>query len=138
MHGEAMNSNEAINPNEAIERALDLKIVQALETRPTVAIPSGFAALVASRLPARRSAQGFASRSAMTLRPTHYGQWVMVASLVALVATLMALLASHFGNTPAGLALEWIVYAQFLALAAWFGLRRVNVFSSLWPRRSGR
>lgn len=138
MHSEAMNSNEAVNPNEAIERALDMKIVQALETRPEVAVPSGFAARVASRVPARGPAHGYAARRTITLHPTHYGQWAMAASLVVLAVTLVALLVNGFGDTPIGLAVVWIVYAQLLALAVWFGLRRVNVFSYLWPRRFGR
>ena len=138
MHGEAMNSNEDVNREAENEKALDMRIVQALETRPEVAIAGDFAARMASRVPARGAAHGFAARRDVPLHPTHYGQWAMVASAVVLAVALVALLGNGFGNTAIGLAVVWIVYAQLLALAVWFGLRRVNVLAHLWPRRSGR
>jgi len=138
MHGEAMNSNEDVNREAENEKALDMRIVQTLESRPGVAIPAGFAARVASRVPARGPAHGFAARRDVPLHATHYGQWAMAASLVVLAVALVALLVNGFGNTAIGLAVVWIVYAQLLALAVWFGLRRVNVLAHLWPRRSGR
>lgn len=138
MYGEDMNPNEAINPEEALQKALDAKldakIVQALETQPEVAIPAGFAARVASQVPARRPA----ARRTVLLRPTHYGLKAMAASLIALAVMLVALLANHFGHTAIGQAMEWIIYSQFLVLAAWFGVYRVNIFSALWPNRAGK
>lgn len=132
MHGETTNSMETT------ERALDLKMVQALEARPEVAVPVGFAARVAGQLPARNHVRGLVARRAVTLHPTHYGQWAMVASLAVLALTLAGLLASRFGGTTAGLVVEWVFYTQLLALIVWFGLRRVNIFTALWPHRSGR
>ncbi|GGA75431.1 hypothetical protein GCM10011507_28490 [Edaphobacter acidisoli] len=135
MHGEPVNNpNEAINLEEALLQALDTKIVQALEMQPEVAIPANFAARVASQVPVRRSA----IRRAVLLRPTHYGLKAMVASLVALAVILVALLANHFGHTAIGQVMEWIIYSQFLLLAVWFGVYRVNIFSALRPHRAGK
>lgn len=134
MHGEAMNPNEAISPQEALEKALDAKLVQALEARPEIMIPAGFAARVASKVPARRPAM----RRAVLLRPTRYGLKTMAASLVALVVILIALLANHFGHTAIGLTVEWIIYAQLLLLCVWFGLRRAGMSWSLWAYRAGK
>lgn len=132
MHGESMNPDEAINPEEALLEAMDAKIVQALEQQPEVAIPAGFAARVASQVPAARPA----SRRAVLLPPTHYAKWTMAASLIVLAVILAALLANHFGHTPIGMTMEWIIFSEFLTLAAWLGLRRVNILSALWPNRA--
>ena len=134
MYGEPVNPKEAIKSEDPLLQALDAKIVQALETQPEVTIPAGFAARVASQVPAHRPA----ARPAVLLHRTHYGQWAMAASLVALAIALAALVANHFGQTAVGMTMEWIIYAQFLVLAAWFGLRRVNIFSALWPHRAGK
>lgn len=136
MHGESMNPNEDINHEEALLQAqnakLDVKIVQALEQQPEVVIPAGFATRVASQVPVRRPA----SRRAVLLHPTHYAKWAMAASLIALAVFLAALLANHFGQTATGQLMEWIIFSEFLTLAAWLGLRRVNIFSALWPSRA--
>lgn len=134
MHGETMSPTEAVNPEEALEKALDAKLVQALEARSEVIIPAGFAARVTAQVPARRSAV----RRAVLLRSTDYGLKTMVVSLVVLAVILIALLANHFGHTAIGMVMEWIIYAQFLALAAWLGLRHADILSNLWPYRAGR
>lgn len=138
MHGEYMNPNESLNPEEAQQKALDAmldaKIVQALETQPEIAIPAGFAARISSQVPARRPT----ARRAIILRRTHYGLKVMAASLIALAVMLIALLANHFGHTATGQVMEWIIYSQFLLLAVWFGVYRVHIFSALWPHRTGK
>ena len=134
MRGEPVNPNETINTEEGLHRALDAKIVQTLEMQPNVAIPDGFAARMASQVPARRPA----ARRAVLLRRTHYGLKAMAASLIALAIMLIALVANHFGHTAVGQVMEWIIYSQFLLLAVWFGVYRARIFSALWPRRAGR
>src|SRR5690348_17322692 len=100
MHGEVMIPNRIVNPEEAFEKVLDAKIVQALETRPETAIPTGFAVRVASQVPAR----GPRASRAVALHATYYGQRTVVASLVVLAVMLVVLLVNHVGQTAIGLA----------------------------------
>jgi len=102
----------------AEERALvemDARLVRALEARPAVEIPAGFAARVAGQLPERRS---------VSLTPTYYGRNVMVACMVVLGVALLGLALDRTGGTTLGVALEWFVCAQFVALAMWLGVWR--------------
>jgi hypothetical protein len=95
--------------------AMEACLIQVLESRPEVHIPAGFAARVASQVPARRPA---------SLTPTHYGQRAMVVSVVALLIALLAWAPRITGHSALGLALEWILCAQFASLAYWLGVRR--------------
>ncbi len=136
MHGKAMNPNEHVHSEDVLERAeeaLDAKIVQALEARPEVLIPAGFAARVASQVRAPRPAV----RRAVLLRPTYYGLKTMAASLVALAVMLIALLTNHTGHTAIGMTVEWIIYVQLLAFAIWLSLRRAGIRWSFWSYRAG-
>ena len=102
----------------AQDRALvkmDARLVRALEARPAVEIPAGFAARVAGQLPERRS---------VSLTPTYYGRNVMVACMVVLGVALLGLALDRTGGTTLGVALEWFVCAQFVALAMWLGVWR--------------
>jgi hypothetical protein len=95
--------------------AMEARLIEVLETRPEVHIPAGFAARVASQVPARRPAP---------LTRTHYGQRAMVVSVVALLIALLAWAPRITGHSALGLALEWILCAQFASLAYWLGVRR--------------
>jgi hypothetical protein len=110
MHDEPLNQND-LSPT-ACER-LDKRLTRALETVPTLQIPADFASRVASRVPARRP---------VSLTPTYYGY---TAILIGMLVTLVALLvvAAHAGRATIGLP-ESFLFAQFIALAVWFGVRR--------------
>lgn len=123
MPDKSVNPQTTVQPEDseaAFRKALDARLVRALETRPEITVPAEFAARVASRMPSRRPA---------LLRRTHYGQWVMVLSLVVLAAALAAMVAGNFGRTPIGLAMEGVIYAQLLSLAVWLGIRRAGLRS---------
>jgi hypothetical protein len=95
--------------------AIEARLIQVLESRPEVDIPAGFAARVASQIPARRPA---------SLTPTHYGQRAMVVSVVALLIALLAWAPQSTAHSALGVAVEWILCAQFASLAYWLGVRR--------------
>jgi hypothetical protein len=119
MRDEAMNPDEALHPEEAFQNALDARLTLALETRPAVAAPEGFAARVASLAPARRPV-----RLRCVLPPTHYGQTAMVLCVWILAAAMLVLAAYNIGHTAIGLTVEWLLCAQFVLLATWLGVRR--------------
>jgi hypothetical protein len=97
--------------------AMEARLIEVLETRPEVHIPAGFAARVAGQVPARRPA---------SLTPTHHGQNAMVVSVVVLLIALLAWAPQNAGHSALGVALEWILCAQFASLAYWLGVRRQN------------
>ena len=97
--GEAISQSDALNPEEAFQKELDARLVRALEARPETAIPTSFAARVASQMPARRP---------VLLRPTHYGQRAMVLCLVVLAVVVLGLALHNIGHTTMGLTMEWL------------------------------
>jgi hypothetical protein len=102
----------------AEERALvemDARLVRAMEARPAVEIPAEFAARVAGQLPERRS---------VSLTPRHYGRNAMVVCMVVLGVALLGLALDRTSGTTLGVALEWFICAQFVALAMWLGVWR--------------
>ena len=111
MHDESVNS-EGLSPT--ADELLDERILRALESVPQPQISADFAARVASRLPARRP---------VSLTPTYYGYTaVLIGMLVTLVA-LLVVAADSAGQRTFGLA-ESFLFAQFIALAVWFGVHR--------------
>ena len=97
------------------DAAMEQRLIRALETRPAVQIPTDFAARVASQLPDRRP---------IALTPTHYGRKAMMICMVVLGVALLAAFALYGMAVPPFVqATGWILYAQFLALVVWFGLR---------------
>ena len=113
MHDEWM-SDETVSA----ERQLDQRLVRALETRPKVTIPADFAGRVASHLPPRK---------VPTLTPRHYGRKAMVACIIALALAMLALASNHIERSVFGVALEWILCAQFLVLVVWLGTKLQNL-----------
>ncbi len=98
------------------EKALDARLIRALESVSEPMIPAGFAARVVSRLPAKRRPE--------SLTPTRWGYRAMVMSMVVLAVVLVALAVRNVDHTVLGVTVEWIFCAQFLLLTVWFGLRR--------------
>lgn len=112
MHDEWMNDETV-----SAEEQLDQRIIRALETRPKVTIPADFVGRVASHLPPRK---------VPSLTPRHYGRKVIVACIVALALAMLVLASNHIERSLFGVALEWILCAQFLALVIWLGAKLHN------------
>ena len=109
--------NDPLNPQNLSPTAaehLDLRITRALEAAPEPHISADFATRVVSRLPARRP---------VSLTPTHYGQNAMVIGILVTLAALILLALHATGHASFGL-LESLLFAQFVALAVWFSVRR--------------
>jgi hypothetical protein len=95
---------------------LDARIVAALEHPPEVQIPRGFAARVAAQVsPAQEpwSAQTCAIR---------YGKAAVVACMVLCAVAMLMLAPRATGHAIFWMSLEWVLCAQFCALAAWWGM----------------
>jgi hypothetical protein len=111
MREEWMNEEHTSDADAEMEQ----RLIRALEIRPAVQIPADFAARVASQLPERRP---------IALKPTHYGRKAMMVCMVVLGIALLTAFALHRIPVPAAVQVtEWILYAQFLALVVWFGMR---------------
>jgi hypothetical protein len=94
---------------------MELRLIRALESRPAVVIPADFATRVARQLPERRP---------ISLTPTHYGRKAMIACMIVLGVALLLAFALHGVVVPPMVqVIGWILYAQFLALVVWFGMR---------------
>jgi hypothetical protein len=94
---------------------MDRRLTRALEARPVVDIPVDFATRVARQLPERRP---------IALTPTHYGRKAMVICMVVLgVALLVGFVLRGLAVPPVVQVIGWILYAQFLGLVVWFGMR---------------
>ena len=113
-----MNVPNATNTN-AMDAALDRRVARALERAPGVEIPAGFASRVAGQLPVRR---------AVAVTPARYGFIAMRTCVAALLAALVVLAMRAADRTAIGVTLEWILCAQFIALAIW--LAGVRSFSA--------
>ena len=99
----------------AEEAEMEQRLTRALEARPVVDIPVDFAARVARQLPERRP---------VALTPTHYGRWAMVICMVVLGVLLMVgFVMRGMAIPPMVQVVGWILYAQFLGLVVWFGMR---------------
>jgi len=99
-------------------RELDDRIQRELERAPEISemIPADFAARVAAKVPGRREIP--------EIRSTNYGRMFTWVGLVVLLAALVVLAAQGFVRSVLGLAIEWTLFVQFLAIAVWLGARR--------------
>ncbi|QNI38206.1 hypothetical protein [Edaphobacter albus] len=105
-----------MNPFEV--QALDAQIQRELERMPDLsgAIPADFAARVAAKVPAKRVSPATTA--------THYGSRLVWVSLVVLSILLIVLAGESFVHSTIGIAIEWTLCAQFLAIVIWLGTRR--------------
>ncbi len=111
MHDKPLNQNE-VSPTAA--ELLDQRILRALETQPEPHIPADFASRVASQMPARHT---------VSLTPTYYGYTAILIGMVVTLVALLVVAAHAAGRAAIGLP-ESFLFAQFIALAVWFGVRR--------------
>jgi hypothetical protein len=92
--------------------SMEERLTRALERKPKVDVPAGFAARVAGQVPVRR---------AFAVPAARYG---LLAARIGMGVLLLALVvvAMHFpGRTMFGVALEWILCAELAGLAIWLG-----------------
>jgi len=104
------------------DRALELRIVQALECAPEVRIPQDFAARVMASLP-ERAVRERQARLTTPIRVRRVGYTVAAVCLV-VVAVAMLMLAPRTDQKTFYLALEWLLASQFCLLAVWLGVPR--------------
>ncbi|HKO11382.1 MAG TPA: hypothetical protein VJV22_05405 [Acidobacteriaceae bacterium] len=97
----------------AAERALEMRIAQALEQGPQVRIPEDFAARVAARVPANA-----VRLRSVRVRARRIGVSVAAACLMVLAVAMLAL-APHTAHNVVYVALEWTLAAQFCLIAVW-------------------
>jgi len=105
--------------SDASQEFLDIQITHVLESLPTPRIPAGFAARVASQVPADRL---------ITVKPTHYGRNAAIVCFIALLAALFVLVPHARNNSLSWLSVQGILCVQFALLAAWLTTRRVLTF----------
>jgi ABC-type transport system involved in cytochrome c biogenesis permease subunit len=111
MHDHPLN-RQNLSPDEM--EHLEQRLIRALETVPEPHIPSGFAAQVASQLPAKRPE---------SLTPTHYGQSAMWIGVVLTLATMLALALQANGRPTFGPA-ESFLLTLFVVLVLWLSVWR--------------
>jgi hypothetical protein len=89
---------------------VDELLTRALEKKPEVEVPAGFAARVAGQVPARP----------MVAVPTaRYGLMAERIGMAALLVALVVLAMRSADHTVFGIALEWALCAELAGLAAW-------------------
>jgi hypothetical protein len=92
--------------------SMDERLTRALERKPAVDVPAGFAALVAGQVPVRR---------AFAVPTARYGLLAARIGMGVLLLALVAVAMHSTGRTVFGVALEWILCAELAGLAAWLG-----------------
>jgi len=114
------HDDELMLAKERKDREFDAQIIGELERVPEISamIPVEFAARVAAKVPAKSRPTFVRARS------TQYGRAAMGVSLVVLFVALAVLAARGVGSSMFGLAVEWTLGLQFLAIAVWMGSSR--------------
>jgi hypothetical protein len=118
MRGEEMSPEEMETlAREMEERAFDERVVAALERAPDLssAIPVDFAERVAAKVPVRHP---------VAVRATQYGRKAMWCSLAVLFVMLVVVAVQGMERSTIGIVMEWVLYAQFLAIAIWLAMRQ--------------
>jgi hypothetical protein len=118
MHDQPIDQNNLSQTTmEHFDRNLDQRILRALETVPGPNIQAGFAARVASQLPARPT---------VSPTPTHYGQKAMLIAMVVTLAALLVLAMQPAAHATFGLV-ETLLCAEFIALVVWISVWRYGL-----------
>jgi len=101
------------------EDALEERVTRALERVPEVRIPAEFAARVVAQVPKRKE---------IAVRPARYGLMAMRTSVAVLVLALVVVAMHATVRSVIGIALEWVLCAELVALAVWLsGVRELFV-----------
>jgi hypothetical protein len=92
--------------------SMEERLTRALERKPKVDVPAGFAARVAGQVPVRR---------AVAVPTARYGLLAARIGMAVLVVALVVLAMRHADDTVFGITVEWILCAELVGLAAWLG-----------------
>jgi hypothetical protein len=90
--------------------SMDELLTRALERKPAVAVPAGFAARVAGQVPVRK---------AVAMPTVRYGVLVARTGMGVLLLALVMVAMHSSGRTAFGVAIEWVLCAELVGLAAW-------------------
>jgi hypothetical protein len=116
---ETIRSEKESNPAAALDRAL----TEALEQRPEIAVPAGFAARLMGRLADERPGGSYRTR-----RRVSVGRTVGYVSAAATTVALAAVAIANPGALEAGktiaFGLEMLLVAELLGVGLWLGTRR--------------
>ena len=114
----AAEATHVENCNDCFKAWLDESVTQALDTKPEVHVPDGFAARVARRLPAKRSVDGRKGAAAR--------QWgLLTAVLLVCVGMLAIAFINPIGvHTRMGMVFTALVVSEIAGIALWLGPRR--------------
>ena len=97
-------------------RSLDAQVVEALERKPRVMVPEGFAARVAL--------QASALRAQVPVRLPRFGTAAVVVGAVLTAVSMLLLAPRTAGHDAFCMALQWMLCGQFCLLMTWLGLSR--------------
>lgn len=89
---------------------MDGRLTSALEMRPAVAVPVGFAARVAGQVPVRR---------AIAVPSARYGLLAARIGLGALLLALVVVAMRSVGHSVFTTTTEWILCAEMVGIAVW-------------------
>ena len=92
---------------------LDRRLVRALEAAPQTKVSADFAARLVASLPAP-------APISITIRATHYGRSAILIGIIIVLAAMLTLAAYSMNHSTLDILLEWILFAQFVALTIWF------------------
>jgi hypothetical protein len=92
--------------------AMDERLTRALERKPEVEAPDGFAARVAGLVPVRR---------AVALPKARYGLMAARVGAAVLLLAVMVVAMRSGGRTVSGVVVEWVLCAELIGLAMWLG-----------------
>ena len=92
--------------------SMEERLTRALERKPAVDVPAGFAARVAGQVPVRR---------AVAVPTARYGLLAARIGMAVLVVALVVLAMRHADDTVFVITVEWILCAELVGLAAWLG-----------------
>jgi hypothetical protein len=98
--------NERMNEVDSIDEWL----TRALEMKPAVEVPAGFAARVAGQGPVRR---------AVAVSSARYGLLAARIGMGVLLLALVGVAMRYAGHTVFGTTVEWILCAELAGLAIW-------------------
>lgn len=89
---------------------VDAQLTRALERKPAVEVPAGFAARMAGRVPVRRT---------IAVPTARFGLLAARVGMAMLLLALVVLSMRSADRTVFGIAMEWILCAEVVGLAAW-------------------
>lgn len=90
--------------------SMDERLTRALERKPAVVVPAGFAARVAGQVPVRK---------AVAMPTVRYGLLTAQIGMGVLLLALVMVAMHSAGRTVFGVVVEWVLCAELVGLAVW-------------------